>query len=198
MYMKIVCIGQPKTATKSMAKIFQLLGFNTNNNPRCLTNTDDFILLDNEIKYYFNDDTIEKCLQNIELFEAFHDYPYSFSYEYIYSHYPDTKFILTIRDSDKWFTSLSTYQDILGASNKKLLYKLYGYETFLFENKEQIIDNYNIYNENIQKYFQNKPNSLLIINISDDDNKYECLCNIGNFLHLFSFQMPIFINYCFL
>ena len=92
--MKIVCIGQPKTATKSMAKIFQLLGFNTNSNPLCLTNTDDFILLDNEIKYYFNDDTIEKCLQNIELFEAFHDYPYSFSYEYIYSHYPDTKFIL--------------------------------------------------------------------------------------------------------
>ena len=32
-YMKYVCIGQPKTGTKTIAEIFRLLMLNVNNNP---------------------------------------------------------------------------------------------------------------------------------------------------------------------
>jgi hypothetical protein len=100
--MKHVCVGQPKTGTKTMAKIFKLLNFKVNNNPLCLNDNDDFILLDNNISYYTND-TIFKCHDNIEIFEAFHDYPYSFNYKYINDNFVDSKFILTIRNSVEWF-----------------------------------------------------------------------------------------------
>ena len=88
-----------------MAKIFKLLNYTVNENPICLNEDDDFVLLDNNISYYTNDNIL-KCHNNIEMFEAFHDYPYSFNYEYINTIFPYSKFILTIRNSDEWFNSL--------------------------------------------------------------------------------------------
>jgi hypothetical protein len=61
--MKYICIGQPKTGTKTIAKIFNLLNFKVNGNPICFNNDDDYILLDNNIKYY-TDDSILKCYNN--------------------------------------------------------------------------------------------------------------------------------------
>ena len=164
--MKYVCIGQPKTATKTMAKIFELLNFKVNSNPLCLDEKDDFILLDNNISYYTND-TILKCHNNIETFEAFHDYPYSFNYKYINDNFPKSKFILTIRNSDLWFNSLISYQYKKNCSNKNLLKKLYGYEIISLENKETVISKYNEYNLNIIKYFHCQPDKLLIIDLTN-------------------------------
>jgi hypothetical protein len=166
--MKYICVGQPKTGTKTIAEIFRLLMFNVNNNPLCLNANDDFILLDNNIEYYANDNIL-KCHKNIEMYEAFHDYPYSFNYAYINTKFPDSKFILTLRDCDEWFNSLFNYQSIPGMTNKSLLKKLYGYETILLENKRDIILKYKKYNTNIINYFHNKPNKLLLINLAKDD-----------------------------
>ena len=129
--MKYICIGQPKTGTKTIAKIFKLLNFKVNSNP-IMKQDGDGIILDNNISYYIND-SILKCHNNIETFEAFHDYPYSFNYEYINNNFPDSKFILTIRDTDTWFNSLYNYQYIPGMSNKNLLKKLYGYANISFK-----------------------------------------------------------------
>lgn len=188
--MKYVCIGSPKTGTKTIAKIFNLLNLKTNANPLSFNNNDDFILLDNDIKYYYND-TIEKCHKNIDLFEAFHDYPYSSHYEYIHKHYPDSKFILTTIDSDKWFNSLFTYQNIPGAANYNVLYNLYGYKQITLENKELIIKAYNNYNSKILDYFKNYPDNLLVINIIDNNDKDICISNISLFLNKdIVFKMP--------
>lgn len=177
--MKYICIGQPKTGTKTMAKIFNLLNFKVNSNPLCFNDNDDFIMLDNNISYYTND-SILKCHNNIETFEAFHDYPYSFNYEYINNNFPDSKFILTIRDTDTWFNSLYNYQYIPGAVNKKLLKKLYGYNIISLVNKADVILKYNEYNTNIIKYFSNKPGKLLILDLTKDKikNKLSSFINI--------------------
>jgi len=168
--MKYVCVGQPKTGTKTIAKIFNLLNFKVNTNPFCLSDDDDFVLLDNNISYYTND-TIFKCHDNIEVFEAFHDYPYSFNYEYINDNFVDSKFILTIRNSDEWFNSLINYQYIPNAANKNLLKKLYGYDSILLEHKTDVISKYNEYNTNIIKYFHDKPSKLITVDLAKDDTK---------------------------
>lgn len=184
--MKFVCIGQPKTGTKTMAKIFGLLKFKVNSNPLCLHIDDDFILLDNNIKYYTND-SISKCHNNIAILEAFHDYPYSFNYEYINDKFPDSKFILTIRDSETWFRSIFNYQSLPGAVNKKLLKKLYGYDIFLLENKADIISKYYEFNTNIIKYFDDKPSKLHIVDLTKDNVKLE----LSNFFNLnINFEIP--------
>lgn len=175
-----------------MAQIFNLLWYKTNSNPLCIGINDDYVLLDNNTKYYISD-TIEKCHENIEFFNAFHDYPYSYNYEYIYNNFKDTKFILTLRDSDKWFNSLYTYQNIEGAVNYKVLNNLYDYPKILLENKENIINKYNNYNKNIQDFFKDKMHLLLIINICDDesDNKNITHNKIENFLNVnINFDLP--------
>jgi hypothetical protein len=68
--MKVICVGQFKTGTKTMAKLFDLLGFKTNSNPLCFNNTDHYILLDKQIKYYTND-KIEKCHKNIDFLKHY-------------------------------------------------------------------------------------------------------------------------------
>jgi hypothetical protein len=187
--MKHVCIGQPKTGTKTIAKIFNLLNFKVNSNPLSLNDNDDFILIDNNISYYTND-SILKCHNNIEMFEAFHDYPYSFNYEYINANFPDSKFILTIRNSDKWFNSLINYQYIENASNKKLLKKLYGYKIILLENKTEVITKYNEYNMNIIKYFNDNFHKLLIVDL-EKDNEDNIKQKISDFLKInIDFKIP--------
>jgi hypothetical protein len=184
--MKYICIGQPKTGTKTIAKIFNLLNFKVNNNPLCFNDNEDFIMLDNNISYYTND-SILKCHNNIETFEAFHDYPYSFNYEYINNNFSDSKFILTIRDSDKWFNSLINYQHIPNSTNKNLLKKLYGYNIVSLENKTDVISKYNEYNTNIIKYFDDKPCKLIILDLTKDNIKNK----LNDFLKInIDFEIP--------
>jgi len=188
--MKYVCVGQPKTGTKTMAKILNLLDFKVNSNPLCLNDNDDFILLDNNISYYING-SILQCCNNIEMFEAFHDYPYSFNYEYINENFPDSKFILTTRNSDEWFNSLINYQYIPGASNINLLKNIYGYEIISLENKKEIIFKYDQYNTNIIKYFEDKPDKLLIIDLTKDNEDNNKIIKLGNFLNKnINFKIP--------
>lgn len=187
--MKYVCIGQPKTATKTIAKIFKLLNLKVNSNPLCLNEKDDFVLLDNNISYY-TDDNILKCHSNIEIFEAFHDYPYSFNYDYINEKFPDSIFILTIRDSNDWFNSLLNYQNIKNSANKNLLKKLYGHKIISLKHKEEIISRYNEYNLNIINYFTDKSCKLLIIDLIKED-KEEIKIKLSKFLKLnIDFEIP--------
>jgi len=193
--MKIICVGQPKTCTKTLANIFIKLGYNVNSNPLCFNLNDEYILLDNNIKYYAYDDinTTNNIIEkNITFFDAFHDIPYSFSYEYIYKLYPDSKFILTLRDEESWFKSLFNYQSIPNATNENFLYKLYGYKHitydnyndifFIFNNYNDIIIKYKKYNEDIINFFADKNTSLLIINLVNLDHSIE-LKKIGDFLN---------------
>lgn len=187
--MKYVCVGQPKTGTKTMAKIFDLLNFKVNGNPLCLNYDDDFILLDNNLSYFFERDNISKCHNNIEEFDAFHDYPYSFNYKYINDRFPYSKFILTIRDKEVWFNSLLSYQKLPNASNKFLLKKLYGHEVLSHENKKDIILKYNEYNVNIIKFFKDKPGKLLIVDLTK--NRGNIKIKLGTFLKQnIDFEIP--------
>ena len=114
---KIVCVGFPKTCTKSIAKVFNMLKYKTVSNPLCNDNVHpEYCILDRNIKYYL-DDKYDNT--NIKYFKAFHDIPYSLNYKKIYKKYPKSKFILSIRDSEEWFNSIYTYQYIENAKSKK-------------------------------------------------------------------------------
>lgn len=200
--MKVFCIGQPKTGTKTMSKIFNKLGYKVNSNPICSNEYySDYIMLDNTSKYYVNfknnkEINCERAnnktiYENIRLFDAFHDIPYSNNYRFIYKYYPESKFILTLRDSKSWFKSLFSYQKIPGSSNYYTLYNLYGFGKFEIKNKKHIIEKYEYYNNEIINFFKDKPNKLLIINITNNINKNIELNKIGIFLNKnIDFELP--------
>ena len=53
---------------------------------------------------------------------------------------------------------------------------MYGNSIFSLENKDEVINKYNTYNNNIINFFKNKSN-LLIINICDNINKEDYILN---------------------
>lgn len=180
--MKIICVGQPKTGTKTLAAIFTHLNYKVSGNPHNVVIKKpkgyiETMKIDNtfiDLNNFFNN--ISYLHINLNMFDFFHDIPYSFNYKLIYEQYPDSKFIFTIRDENDWFNSLLHYQKTK-AVNKNLLNIIYGEYIILQEHKSKVIDLYRKYNANIIAYFKDKPDKLLIINLCEKNKDEQLILN---------------------
>ena len=184
---KIICVGQPKTGTKTLKQIFVQLGRNVSDDPLCfIENNSDYMTINDipiDTNNFFNN--ISYLQKNLEMFDFFHDIPYSFNYELIDKQYPDSKFILTIRDEEDWFKSLFHYVRLPQSSSKKLLNVIYHHEIILNEHKEEVIELYRKYNNDVITYFKDTPEKLLIINLCDkNENKSDIIQKISDFTKL--------------
>jgi hypothetical protein len=84
--------------------------------------------------------------------------------------YNDAKFILTIRDQEKWWTSVENWLSLKAIwaknlnedlKNKKLAEKIKGYNIHFNSdslNKDNYINYYNNYNNSVIEYFKDNPN----------------------------------------
>ena len=145
---------------------------------------------------------------------VFQDVPFSkpTTYEILYKIFPNAKFILTIRDSSEiWYNSLVMFHNKLFYKNRKVTADLVKNVSYIKKgwiysiikntnktpdddlyNKKILIDFYENYNKNVIKYFKDKPEKLIIINLSnkDDFNRILDFLNIkkthviNGFLHL--------------
>ncbi|WP_415408327.1 sulfotransferase [Sulfurovum sp. CS9] len=123
--------------------------------------------------------------------DAFQDIPFSndFTYEILDYVFPDSKFILTVRDSkDEWFESMKRFhtkligKERLPTADDLKVYP-YRYKGWMWENvqlkygiDETSLYNYKIYtdqyerhNQAVIEYFKYRPDDLLVLNLSDDD-----------------------------
>jgi hypothetical protein len=97
--------------------------------------------------------------------------------------FPNARFLLSVRDSEKWYrslhnlltifdrndmTALSSYQQNGMWGSAYWFRHIFGI-TELYGQKERIIDTYNNYNQEVADYFKNKGIPLLIIDISEGD-----------------------------
>ena len=186
---KIVCIGQPKTGTKSLAAIFTNLNYKVSLNPcniviKKLKGYIETVQINNvfiDLNNFFNN--ISYLHSNLNTIDFFHDVPYSFNYKLINEQYPDTKYILTIRDENDWFNSLLYYQHIPNMVNKNLLNIIYREYVILEEHKPKVIDLYRKYNADAITYFKDKPDKILILNLCEKNkNEKDLLDKIGSFI----------------
>ena len=114
--------------------------------------------------------------------------------------FPNSKFILTVRDSpEQWYTSLTRYHSRLWGdgisppNSEDLKNANYIYKGFPFHsrmllnniteddpyNKKVLIDYYETHNKNVLDYFRNSPDDLLVINLRDKDS-YQQFCKFLN------------------
>jgi hypothetical protein len=176
---KIVCIGLLKTGTKSLAKAFRILDYSVNSDPISIDEELECVLLDNNIKYYCDENYNN---ENINEFQAFHDIPYSINYKNIYNTYNNSKFILTVRDSNSWFKSLYNYQFLPNALNYKFLKYFFNCDTISYENKDIYINAYEKYNKDVIEFFSDKKDILLVINIFENNSEmnWKLICDFLN------------------
>lgn len=175
---KVFCIGYNKTGTTSIGCALESLGYNLGDQAAAEQ------LMDNWAVRNFQS-IIEYCSKA----DAFQDLPFSidFTYQILDFVFPDSKFILTVRDNaDEWYESLIRfYQKIMGIEHfptakdmKKFPYGGEGWfwrqEKNIFHINETTVCNKEIYkasytghNKRVIEYFRFRPNDLLILNLSN-------------------------------
>ena len=101
--------------------------------------------------------------------------------------YPDSKFILTIRDEEDWFKSLFHYQNLPlpEASPRKIINAIYHHDIITNEHKDEVIELYRKYNNDVITYFTDTPEKLLIIDLCDKNkNEPDIIQKISGFTKL--------------
>jgi len=188
--LKVFCIGQNKTGTTTIEHALKEFGYNLGDQK------DGEKLFENWIKRDFN-----SIINFTKKSNAFQDIPFSLPYTYqvLDQYYPNSKFILTLRDSDnQWYNSITQFHKKLWSKNEYLpsLEDLknadYNYEGFAYDylrevygvddndlyNEEKLKYWYNQYNNDIIRYFKNS-NKLLVVNVAINKD-YDRLCNFLN------------------
>lgn len=91
-HLKIFCIGSHKTATSSLGHALEMLGYSVKGS--------------SGVQNQSIDAEVTKLIDKwVPKFDAFQDNPWPIVYRELDQKYPGSKFILTIRDTDKWLSS---------------------------------------------------------------------------------------------
>ncbi|RCW91493.1 sulfotransferase family protein [Winogradskyella arenosi] len=166
---KVFIIGFHKTGTSSMGKALQILGY------RVCGSLKEGVDLD-KIRSSSKSELSENTCQVLGKYDAFQDTPWFLFYKELYDAFPDAKFILTIRDEDKWIKSIQRH---FGNNSFQYHDYIYGsHDTFADENKYRQI--YNKHNNECKMFFLEKKKEILIIDLEHDINKWQLICNYLN------------------
>lgn len=147
---KVFCIGYWKTGTNSIWKALTILGYRTGKLIKCAK----------EPKQGW----IEYIKESN--YDAFTDDPMIFIYKDLDIAFPDSKFILTVRDKQSFANSYINY--FKGTPIEKTQKEV-----------DEVIDIYQKHNQEVKNYFKDKKNRLLIINVIDNEG-WDKLCPFLN------------------
>ncbi len=172
---KIFCIGLSRTGTKSLTVALYILGYNV-------------------IHYPHDEITFKELTQGNYNFNLLKDYDgiSDITVSPFYSHlsklFPNSKFILTVRNKEDWLNSFEkhwkdrppfndpTQTEIYMKVRRFLRASVYGSYEF---NRERMSYIYDLHYKNVLDYFKDKPNSLLVLDIFKDNN-WKMLCDFLN------------------
>ena len=194
---KIFCIGLNKTGTTSLGYFLESVGFTVANQRECE------LLLDHYVNRDF--DSINQYVERSSSL-VFQDVPFSlpFTFSHLDRTFPNSKFILTVRNSpEEWYKSIHDFHSRFFGSGKtptkeSLLTSNYVYQGWSWKlmsdvffvnenslyNKEEFVHFYQCYNQSVRKYFRNKIDQFLEINLGDSKSQNQ-LCE---FLEITSIQ----------
>ena len=206
---KIFGIGFNKTGTTTLEKILQCYGYKMPNQQEQESRL-------TKQTYQTNYSELKDFCSR---FDAFQDLPFSQGFTFIVadSLFPNSKFILTERDSESWYNSMKTYylrnyldniskpiceKDVKGKykylysgyldiSNEYLLTTFEGNQKKVcwdkFFDKDYYISAYEQRNQDVKKYFASSPQKLLVIDITKEEDTSK-ICDFLNIPEQFIFE----------
>lgn len=161
---KILGIGLSKTGTVSLAKALTRLGFKT--------------------KHFPDDKTTQEELRrgryDLSIFREYQglvDIPVAPYYAQFDRIYPSAKFILTTRSTEAWLTSLERHFQFWveyrrTAYDDFVLACTYGVQHFNAERLRYVKE---VHEANVRRYFEGRPEKLLVLNVFEGDG-WDELC----------------------
>lgn len=185
---KIFCVGRNKTGTTSLTYEFKDRNFIVGN---------EYIAQLTLRKPYYNKN-FQPIIKHCKTAQVFQDVPFSWvgTYKHVDKAYPDSKFILSIRDAESWYKSVvnhmsnhitngervPTIKDFKNFKNgfyyKDFLAKKYRGTVEDPLDKDFLINEYNKHNQEIIEYFKGT-GRLLVVDVSNTDD-YSKFCKFLN------------------
>lgn len=106
-----------------------------------------------------------------EQYDAFEDNPWPLLFREMDERFPESKFILSVREKDQWIRSVVSH---FGQRATPLRAFIYGAGAPL-GNEDLYVRRFAAHNAEVEAYFQNRPKDLLVVDVSDAD-AWPCLC----------------------
>jgi len=159
---KVIGIGFQKTGTSTLDVSLTSLGYKVLGVRKNLAS-----------KLFRND--IESVLKITEKFDAFQDNPWPLLYKELDKKYPNSKFILTIRDESKWINSVVNH---FGKNHTEMRRWIYGVG-HPAGNEEIYLKKFKNHNNEVLKYFSNRQDDLLVVEWENGDG-WKKLCDFLN------------------
>lgn len=98
-------------------------------------------------------------------------------YKYLDYKFPDSKFVLLTRDLKPWLDSaeyIHGHQPVDRSEDLVIMRRMLLYGTVVYD-REKFIETYHRHHEDVKKYFHNRPDNLLEMDITAGDG-WEKLC----------------------
>jgi Sulfotransferase domain/N-terminal domain of galactosyltransferase len=169
---RVFGIGLPKTGTCSLNDAFKILGFDSWHWSSA-----------HAAKAIWQEMQAGERSPTLEGFEALSDLPIPVLYRKLDTAYPGAKFVLTIRNEQKWLNSIRRHfmpehnvwragwdKDAFSHRAHHLAYGRCDFDETTF------LTRYRQHNAEIQEYFRWRPNDLLVLNL-DKNTGWQKLCN---------------------
>ena len=208
---KIFCVGYNKTGTTTIETVLRFYGYSLPNQRQ-----QEIRLTQNVFATDY-----KEFISFVSQFDAFQDMPFSQGSTYVAADalFPNSKFILTERDSQEWFYSMVKFHekifeidDMSKITEQDVKAKFnYLFPGYLYKNKQRFLSAFvgdkkevmwdNLYDEEyyisqyerrnmeIKKYFSESNNKLLTIDATKEKDT-EKLCEFLNIPTDFKIAMP--------
>lgn len=148
---KILCVGFHKTGTSSLGVALEMLGYKVKGHY-------------GEACHMLNDKDYKSLVLQFPDFDAFQDNPWPLLYKEFDKLYPDSKFILTVRDSEEWYNSILKH---FAGQRSRLRHIIYNGMADPAGNKEHYLKVFENHYAEVKAYFADRPDDLLMTNIND-------------------------------
>lgn len=189
---KVFCIGYGKTGTTSLEGALIKFGYSLGNQA-----VGEMLVKD------WSDGDYNRILGFCHTAEAFQDLPFGVRnlYKILDDNFANSKFILTVRESPEvWYDSMIRFHTKLFSSdierlpdevdlmNSKYRYKgwildmmkfLFDYPNIGLYDQEQYIKSYLEHIHDVELYFKDRPNDLLVLNVSEEGSYQKLAAFLG-------------------
>ena len=153
---KVFCIGFQKTGTSSMRDALEQLGYRVTG-VFGRKNT----LADLRANY------VKMGIAIARDFDAVEDMPWPLMYRELDEAFPGSKFILTVRNTDKWYKSIAGH---FGANPYHIQQLTYGDDAPAPVGHEaRYREVYEAHNSAVREYFRDRPQDLLVMELEKGD-----------------------------
>ncbi len=153
---KVFCIGFQKTGTTSLYAALTALGYRT------------AAVVGREWSATrLAADGAALCIKTIANFDAAQDMPWPLFFRELDAAYPGSKFILTVRDKGRWFTSIEGH---FGANADEMQAFIYGRDAAApAGNKRRYINVCASHERDVRAYFADRADDLLVMDLERGD-----------------------------